>query len=117
MPFTICMLFEMFQQWYDMTTREFNLFFLQQVIKYPITLSDVECVVHFILSAFRSRLQARAYEWFRFRSPTPFSYTHVGLFVVRRLATTLDRINMALIPRLTTSPMEAPRLFDSAFAV
>jgi hypothetical protein len=34
-----------------MTTWQFNLFFLQQVFKYPITLSNVECVEHFVLSA------------------------------------------------------------------
>jgi hypothetical protein len=34
------MLFELFRRWYDMTTWQFN-FFLQQVIKYHITLSDV----------------------------------------------------------------------------
>jgi hypothetical protein len=38
--------YELFRRWYDMTTWQFNLFFLQQVIKYPITLSDVECVAH-----------------------------------------------------------------------
>jgi hypothetical protein len=117
MSFKICMLFELFRRWYDMTTCQFNLFFLQQVIKYPITLCDVECVAHFILSAFRSRRQARSYEWFRFRLPTPFDYTHVGLFVVQRLATILDRINVALVPRLIASPREAPRLFRSAFTV
>jgi hypothetical protein len=56
MLFTIRMLFELFQRWYDMTTWQFNLFFLQQVIKYPITISDVKSVAHFILSAFCSRL-------------------------------------------------------------
>jgi hypothetical protein len=100
-----------------MTTWQFNLFFLQQVIKYPITLSDIECIVYFILSAFRSWLQARAYKWFRFRSPTPFGYTHVGLFVIRQLATVLDRINMALVPRLIAIPREASRLFSSCFIV
>jgi hypothetical protein len=50
-PFTIRMLLELFWRWYDMTTWQFNLFFLQQVIEYPITLSDVESVAHFILSA------------------------------------------------------------------
>jgi hypothetical protein len=28
MPFTICMLFELFRRWYDMTTLQLNLFFL-----------------------------------------------------------------------------------------
>jgi hypothetical protein len=56
MPFTIRMLFELFWRRYDMTTWQFNLFFLQQVIKDPITLSDIKSVVHFILSTFRSRL-------------------------------------------------------------
>jgi hypothetical protein len=44
MSFTICMLFELFRRWYDMTTWEFNSLFMQQVIKYPITLSNVKCV-------------------------------------------------------------------------
>jgi hypothetical protein len=39
-----------------MITWQFNLFLLQEVIKNPITLSDVESVEHLILSAFRSRL-------------------------------------------------------------
>jgi hypothetical protein len=52
MPFIISMLFELFQRWYDMITRQFNLFFLQQVFKNPITLSDVESVAHITLSAF-----------------------------------------------------------------
>jgi hypothetical protein len=39
-----------------MTTWQFNLLFLQQVVKYPITLSDIEHLVHFVLSAFRSWL-------------------------------------------------------------
>jgi hypothetical protein len=56
MPFVISMLFELFQQLYDMITWQFNLFLLQEVIKNPITLSDVESVEHLILSAFRSRL-------------------------------------------------------------
>jgi hypothetical protein len=56
MPFIIRMLFEMFWRRYDMTTWQFNLFFLQQVIKNPITLSNVESVVHFVLSSFRSQL-------------------------------------------------------------
>jgi hypothetical protein len=54
--------FELFQRHYNMITWQFNLFLLQQVIKYPITLSDVETVAHLILSPFRSRLQARAHE-------------------------------------------------------
>jgi hypothetical protein len=37
--------------------------------------------------------------------------------VVRLLSTVLDRINVALIPRLITTPREAPRLFDSTFIV
>jgi hypothetical protein len=83
MPFTICILFELFRQWYDMTAWQFNLILLQQVIKYSITLSNVKCVAHLVLSAFRNRLQARAYEWFSFRTPTPFSYAYVDLFIVR----------------------------------
>jgi hypothetical protein len=58
MPFAISMLFELFRRWYDMITWQFNLFLLQQVIKNPITLSDVESVAHLVLSAFRSRLLA-----------------------------------------------------------
>jgi hypothetical protein len=38
-----------------MTIWQFHLLFLQQVIKNPITLSDIERVAHFILSAFRSQ--------------------------------------------------------------
>jgi hypothetical protein len=72
------MLFELFQQWYDMTTWQFNLFFRQQVVNDPITLSDVECLAHFILSAFRSWLQARAYEWFRLR-PQLHLATHMSV--------------------------------------
>jgi hypothetical protein len=56
MPFAICILFELFQRWYYMTTWQFNLFFLQQVIKNPITLINIKSVVHLILSAFRSLL-------------------------------------------------------------
>jgi hypothetical protein len=56
MPFVIHKLFELFRRWYDMTSWLFNLLFLQQVVKDPITLSDIERVVHFILSAFRNRL-------------------------------------------------------------
>jgi hypothetical protein len=62
MPFTISILFELFRQWYDMITWQLNLFFLQQVINDPITLSNVESVVHLILLTFRSQLQARTYE-------------------------------------------------------
>jgi hypothetical protein len=83
MSFAISMLFKLFRRRYDMITWQFNLFLLQQVIKDPITLSDVESVVHLVLSAFRSWFQARAYKWFRFEPPTPFSYTYVGHFVVR----------------------------------
>jgi hypothetical protein len=54
MPFTICMFFELFQRRYNMTTWQINLLFLQQLIRNPITLSDVESAAHFILSAFRS---------------------------------------------------------------
>jgi hypothetical protein len=54
MPFTVCMFFKLFQRWYDMTIWQFNLFLLQKVIKYDIILSNVECVVHFVLSDFRS---------------------------------------------------------------
>jgi hypothetical protein len=78
MPFTVSILFELFWLWYDMNTWQFNLFLLQQVIKDPITLSDVESVVNLILLTFRSRFQARAYEW---TPPTPFGYAEVGLFV------------------------------------
>jgi hypothetical protein len=35
------------------------------------------------LLTFRSWLQARAYKWFRFRPPIPFSYAYVGFFVVQ----------------------------------
>jgi hypothetical protein len=56
MSFAIHMLFELFQRRYDMTTWQFNLVFLQQVVKDTITLSDIECVAHFVLSAFRNRL-------------------------------------------------------------
>jgi hypothetical protein len=56
MPFTICMLFELFRQRYDVTTWQFNLLFLLQVVKDPITLSNVKCVAYFILSALRGRL-------------------------------------------------------------
>jgi hypothetical protein len=83
MLFTLSMLFELFWRWYDMITWKFNLFLLQQVMKDPITFSDIKSVAHFILSAFRGWLQARAYKRFRFGPPTPFSYTHVGFFVIR----------------------------------
>jgi hypothetical protein len=82
MPFIVCMLFELFRRWYDMITWQFDLFFLQQEIKEPITLSDIKIVSDFVLLTFRSRLQARAYEWFRFRSPIPFGYRYVDLFIV-----------------------------------
>jgi hypothetical protein len=48
MPFTICMLFQLFRRRYNMITWQLNLFFLQQVIKYPITLSDVESKANLI---------------------------------------------------------------------
>jgi hypothetical protein len=54
MPLTISMPFELFRGRYDMITWQFDLFFLQQVIKNPITLSDVEGVAHLILLIFRS---------------------------------------------------------------
>jgi hypothetical protein len=57
------------------------------------------------------RLQAKAYEWFRFGPPIPFGYTHVGLFIVLRLATILYHVDMMLIPRFITIPREAFRLF------
>jgi hypothetical protein len=56
MSFTISMLFELFRQWHDVTTWQFNWFLLQQVIQNRITLSDIKSVAHLILSAFRSRL-------------------------------------------------------------
>jgi hypothetical protein len=43
--------------------------------------------------------------------------THVGLFIIWRLATILNRINMALVPRLIANPRKAPRLLGSSFAV
>jgi hypothetical protein len=46
----------LFRRWYDMTTWQSTLLFLQQVVKDPITLSNIEHVAHFVLSAFRSRL-------------------------------------------------------------
>jgi hypothetical protein len=53
------MLLELFWRRDDMTTWQFNLLLLQQVIKNPIALSNIKCVAHFVLSAFRSWLQAR----------------------------------------------------------
>jgi hypothetical protein len=117
MPFTITMLFELFWWRYDMITWQFNLFSLQQVIKDPITLSDVECVAHLILPTFRSRLQARSYEWFRFRPPTPFGYTRVGLFVILWLATIFYHVDVTLVPSLVATPRNVSRLFGSAFAI
>jgi hypothetical protein len=66
-----------------MITWQFNLLFLQQVIKDPITFSDVKCVAHFLLPTLRSWLQGRAYEWFRFRPPVPFVYTHDDFLIIR----------------------------------
>jgi hypothetical protein len=66
MSFTICILFELFQRWYDMITWQFELLFLQQVIKNPITFSDIESKVNLILLIFRSRFYPRADEWSRF---------------------------------------------------
>jgi hypothetical protein len=77
MPFTISTFFELFRRWYDMITWQFNLFFLQRVIKDPITLSDIKSVTHLVLSAFRSRLQARSYKWFRF-GPQIYSATYMS---------------------------------------
>jgi hypothetical protein len=57
MPFTISTFFELFRRWYGMITWQFNLFFLQRVIKDPITLSDIKSVTHLVLSAFRSRFK------------------------------------------------------------
>jgi hypothetical protein len=54
MPFVIHMLFELFRLRYDMTTWQFNLLFLQQVVKDHITLSDIKRVSHLVLLAFRS---------------------------------------------------------------
>jgi hypothetical protein len=100
-----------------MVTWQFYLFFLQKVIKNPMTLSNIKSVAQFILPTFGSRLLARAYKWFRFRPLIPFGYTHVSLFVVRRLATILNHVNMTLVPRLITTPWEASRLFGSAFTI
>jgi hypothetical protein len=66
MPFTTCMLFQLFRRQYKMISWQFNLFFLHQVIKDPITLSDIKSIAHFILLTLRSQLQTRAYEWFTF---------------------------------------------------
>jgi hypothetical protein len=55
-PFTICKLFKLFRRQYDMISWQFNLFFLQQVIKNPIILSNVKSVAHIVLSAFRGWL-------------------------------------------------------------
>jgi hypothetical protein len=74
--------FKLFQRWYDMTTWQFNLFFLQQVIKYPITLSDVECVAHFVLSTLEADFKLEHINGLDLDLPTPFCYTHIGLFVV-----------------------------------
>jgi hypothetical protein len=92
----------------SMINWQFDLFFLQQVIKDPITLSNVKSVAHFVLPTLRSGLQRRAYEWFRSRTLAPFGYAHVDLFVIQRLATILNHINVALIPRLIATPREAP---------
>jgi hypothetical protein len=117
MTFTISMLFQLFWRWCDIITWQFNLFLLQQVIKDHITLSNVKSVAHFILLPFRSRLQARAYEWFRFRPLTLLGYTHVGLFIVRRLATILNHDNVAFVPRLVATPSKVSILFGSAFTI
>jgi hypothetical protein len=100
-----------------MITWQFNLFFLQQVIEDPITISDIESVAHFVLLTFRSQLQATAYEQFEVRPPTPFSYTHVGLFVVRRLATIFYYVDVTLIPRLVATPRKVSRLFALTFII
>jgi hypothetical protein len=71
----------------------------------------------YVLSSFRSQLQSRAYEWFRFGPPTPFRYTHIGLFVIQRLATILNYINMTLVFRLFTTPRKVSRFFGSAFTI
>jgi hypothetical protein len=125
MPFTIHMLFELFRRRYDMITWQFNLFFLQQVIEDSITFSDVESVAHLILLTFRSQLQARAYEWFRFGPATLFGYTHVdllgythvGLFVVQRLTIIFYHVDVTLVPRLVATHRKVSRLFDSAFVI
>jgi hypothetical protein len=100
-----------------MITWQFKLFFLQQVIKDPITFSNIKSVVHFILPTFKSQLQARAYEWSRFRPPIPFDYTHVGFLIIQQLATILNHVDVMLIPGLVTTPREASRLFGSAFTI
>jgi hypothetical protein len=84
-----------------MITWQFNLFFLQQLIEDPITLSDVKSVAHFVLPTFRSRLQARAYRWFIFQGSIPLGYAHVGFLIIRRLAIILDHVNMTLVSRLS----------------
>jgi hypothetical protein len=66
-----------------MITWQFNLFFLHQVIKDPITFSDIKCEAHFILPTFRSQLQARAYEWFKFGGSIPHGYAHVDFLFIR----------------------------------
>jgi hypothetical protein len=100
-----------------MITWQFNLFFLQQEIEDPITLSDVKSVAYLILPTFRSRLQARANEWFRFGPSTPFGNTHTSLFIVRQLATIFYHVDVTLVSRLVTTPRKNYRLFDSAFAI
>jgi hypothetical protein len=50
MLFIISMLFELFQRRHDVTTWQFNLFLLQQVIKNPITLSDIKNVAPHLVS-------------------------------------------------------------------
>jgi hypothetical protein len=49
--------------------------------------------------------------------PQLHSARHIGIFIIRWLTTILDRINVVLIPRVISSPREAPILFGSAFAV
>jgi hypothetical protein len=49
--------------------------------------------------------------------PTPFGYTHIGIFIVQRLAIILHHINVALIARLFITLREDSRLFGSAFAI
>jgi hypothetical protein len=56
MPFEIHMLFELFRRRYDMTTSQFNLLFLHQVVKDPITLSNIKHIAYFVLSSFKNRL-------------------------------------------------------------
>jgi hypothetical protein len=116
MPFTISMPFELFRRRYNIITWQFNLFLLQQVIKHTITLSNVKSVAYFVLPTFRSRLQARAYKWFRFRCPIPFIYTPVD-FIIRRPTTVLSHVDVMLIPRFITTPREVSRLFGLAFTI